>query len=176
MSNLWCKLWFTSYALIWALSSGLGFKSKLESEHAPVCSYALIWAISSDFSFKSKLELGYVPVCSQRELRAPWFDWEPELVVSESLNAPARQSLCCQRPSNRLFSDALHSLGLSFQRPFKIFLGFDFLRVQCSTCRVASTLTVALSQHLCSLFVFQCLHAFAPDRAATTTLAFPTFF
>jgi hypothetical protein len=45
---------------------------------------------------------------------------EPELVLSQALNAHAG-------PQKRVFSEALKSLVLSFQRPLKSILRFTFL-------------------------------------------------
>jgi hypothetical protein len=48
---------------------------------------------------------------------------EPELVLLRALNAHAG-------PQKRVFSEALKSLVVSFQRPMKSILRFSFLREQ----------------------------------------------
>ena len=86
----------------------------------------------------SKLELGYVPVCSPRELRAPWFDCEPELLVSESLNTPVRKSLCCQSPF--CFQTSFKAWACLFKDPSKCFsLCFPASTVLHMSCRSLPT-------------------------------------
>ena len=79
------------------------------------------------------------------------------------------QSVCFQRPSNFVFPEAFKKPLFFFSEALK---RLTFLRVQCFTRVVWRPLPVTLSQHLCSLLACQCVHALAPDRAATPTLAF----